>query len=122
MRGIMIRVYDIDRSLEFYQNVLGLKVIRTREEFKGAKLYYLAESEADPILTLCYNFKHPEKYTHGTHFGHIAYNIDSMEKMTQHLKNLGIDYEREPFETEGGFMLAFIKDPDGINIKLVQEL
>lgn len=121
MRSIMIRVYDIDRSLEFYQTVLGLKVIKTRDEFKGAKLYYLAENENDPYLTLCYNFHHPEKYNHGTHFGHIGYTIKSMEEFTQKLKNLGIGYSREPFKTESGYTLGFIKDPDGVNIELVEE-
>lgn len=122
MRGIMIRVYDIDRSLEFYQNVLGLKVIKTREEFKGAKLYYLGEKEGDPLITLCYNYKHPEKYSHGTHFAHVGYDVDSMEQMSLHLKNMGIEFEREPFDTESGYRIAFIKDPDGINIELVQKL
>lgn len=122
IRSIMIRVYDIDRSLEFYQTVLGLKVIRTRDEFKGAKLYYMGASEKDVLLTLCYNFNHPEKYTLGTHWGHIGYEIDSMEEFSKKLDNLGIEFDRQPFKTEGGYLLAFMKDPDGITIELVEDL
>lgn len=122
IRGIMIRVYDIERSLDFYQNVLGLNIIRTREEFKGAKLYYLAKDDQGPLLTLCYNFHHPEKYTHGSHFGHIGYEIDSMKAFEAHINSLGIHFDREPFETKAGYLLAFIKDPDGIMIELLEDL
>lgn len=121
-RGIMIRVYDIERSLDFYQNVLGLEILRTRDEIKGAKLFYMGINDSSPYLTLCYNFHHPEKYTHGSHFGHIAYEIESMKEFEEHIESLGISFDRLPFDTKNGFRLAFIKDPDGVMIELVEDL
>lgn len=119
IHDIMIRTYDIDVALEFYQNVLDLKVISVRD-FKEAKIYYLAANEEDVKLALCYNFDHLEKYTHGSHFGYIGYEINSMEEFSCKLKELGMSFYREPFQTEDGNTWAFIKDPDGHAIELVE--
>jgi len=119
LRHVMLRVYDIEKSLDFYQNVLGLKLIRTRD-FKDAKLYYLAQKEGDPKLALCYNFNHYEKYTHGIHFGYIGFEVDSIDKYEQKLSSLDLEFERKPFVTEHGFKLAFLKDPDGHYVELVE--
>jgi lactoylglutathione lyase len=115
----MLRVYDIDKSLEFYQTVLGLKLIKTRD-FKEAKLYYMAEKDEDPKLALCYNYEHYEKYTRGTYFGYVGFEVASIDDFTKKLESLGLEYERLPFMTEHGYRLAFIKDPDGHMIELVE--
>jgi len=118
IRHIMLRVYDLEKSLEFYQKVLGLKILDTRD-VKGAKMYYLAKESGDPMLILCYNFHHPEKYTHGTHFGNIGYQVDSIKEFGEKLASLGIEFERNPFDGPDG-LLAFIKDPDGHFIELIE--
>lgn len=121
LRHIMIRVYDINKSLDFYKNVLGLKVIKVRK-LKDAELHFMAEKDGDPTIALCFNYHHPEKYSQGSHFGHISFEVKSMEDFTSHIKNLNIEYDRKPYVTDDGFILGFLKDPDNHSIELVEVL
>lgn len=112
LHHIMLRVYDIEKSLNFYQNVLGLNVLYTLE-LPEAKLFYVAKDEGDVALELCYNYSHPEKYTHGTHLGHVAYKVASLDEVNRKLNNHGLEFERPPFESQDGCRIAQVKDPDG---------
>jgi len=117
----MVRVTDIDKSLKFYQEVLGLKLNRTME-LKDATLYFLTDEEKNYEIELTYNHTLPEGgYSHGSHFGHFAVETDNMDRFTEVLHSHGYDYTRPPFLLSGvGPKIAFISDPDGFPIEIIE--
>jgi len=117
----MIRVVDIEKSLDFYQKLLELKLDRTKE-LPDATLYFLTDETGCCEIELTCNKKLPESgYTQGTYFGHLAFETDSMDKFTEKLKQYGWEYLWEPFKiTSIGSTIAFIKDPDGYEIEIIE--
>ncbi len=117
----MIRVKNIDKSLEFYQKLLGLQLLKTME-LPDATLYFLTDEAKCCSIELTYNHKLPEGgYSHGNHFGHLAFETESMDKFSEKLKSFGMDYTMPPFDIkEGGPKIAFLSDPDGINIEIIE--
>ena len=121
----MIRVSNLDESLDFYCNKFGLVEVKRTEHEKGRyTLVFLAtpgdldrakQSDA-PMLELTYNWD-PENYKEGRNFGHLAYRVDNIYEMCQRLKNEGIVINRPPRD---GYM-AFIRSPDNISIELLQK-
>lgn len=120
LQHVMLRVYDIENSLVFYQNVLGLNVVKTLE-LKDSKLYFLAKDPEDPNLMLCYNYNHPEKYAHGNYYGFVGFEINSMEEFQANLKKQNGHFDREPFVSDNGTLIGFLKDPDGHRIEILQK-
>jgi lactoylglutathione lyase len=121
----MIRVSDLDQSLDFFVNKFGLKEVRRREDEKGRyTLVFLAapddverakQSQA-PLIELTYNWD-PEVYTGGRNFGHLAYRVDDIYALCQKLMDNGITINRPPRDGN----MAFIRTPDGISIELLQK-
>ena len=120
----MVRVFDLDESLDFYCNKLGLSEIRRMESEAGRfTLVYLAApgdrqqaSEHDsPLLELTYNWD-TEDYGGGRNFGHLAFEVDDIYSVCQNLMNQGVTINRPPRD---GWM-AFIRSPDQISIELLQ--
>ena len=116
----MVRVENIEKSLNFYCNLLGLKEVRRRESEKGrfTLIFLAAENSNDKtgLLELTYNWDH-EKYTGGRNFGHLAYNVKNIYKICEKLMENGITINRPPRDGH----MAFIRSPDGISIELLQE-
>lgn len=121
----MVRVRDIDESLDFYCNKFGLKEVRRTENEKGRfTLIFLAAPEDEgrsaaeraPELELTYNWD-PEEYTGGRNFGHLAYVVDDIYKTCQDLSDKGVLINRPPRDGN----MAFIRSPDGISIELIQK-
>jgi lactoylglutathione lyase len=121
----MVRVRDIDESLDFYCNKFGLKEVRRTENEKGRfTLIFLAASDDEgrsaaeraPELELTYNWD-PEEYTGGRNFGHLAYVVDDIYKTCQDLSDKGVVINRPPRDGH----MAFIRSPDGISIELIQK-
>ena len=116
----MVRVKDIDSSLDFYCNKLGLKEIRRRESEKGRfTLIFLGAENSDDktgLLELTYNWD-PEDYTGGRNFGHLAYSVNNIYEACDHLMKNGVTINRPPRDGH----MAFIKSPDGISIEILQE-
>ncbi len=116
----MVRIANIDESLDFYCNKLGLKEIRRKESEKGRyTLIFLAAKNSDDkhsLLELTYNWD-PEKYTGGRNFGHLAYSVKNIYETCDNLIKQGVTINRPPRD---GYM-AFIKSPDGISIEILQE-
>ena len=121
----MVRVTDIDASLDFYCNKLGLKETRRHESEKGRfTLIYLAAPDDEglvaerraPELELTYNWD-PETYTGGRSFGHLAYAVDDIYALCERLQKAGITINRPPRDGH----MAFIRSPDGISIELLQK-
>jgi lactoylglutathione lyase len=121
----MVRVKDLDASLDFYCNKLGLKEVRRMENDKGRfTLVFLAaredvaqakESQA-PLVELTYNWD-PEDYDGGRNFGHLAYRVDDIYATCQQLMDGGVTINRPPRDGH----MAFVRSPDHISIELVQK-
>ena len=121
----MVRVADIDVSLDFYVKKLGLKEVRRIENQQGRyTLIFLAAPEDEksgkddkaPLLELTYNWD-PEDYKGGRNFGHLAYEVDNIYETCQRLMDSGVTINRPPRDGN----MAFIKSPDGISIELLQK-
>jgi lactoylglutathione lyase len=121
----MIRVSDLDQSLDFFVNKFGLKEVRRREDEKGRyTLVFLAAPEdverakqsQAPLIELTYNWD-PEVYTGGRNFGHLAYRVDDVYALCKKLMDNGITINRPPRDGN----MAFIRTPDGISIELLQK-
>lgn len=126
----MVRINDIDESLNFYCNKLGLIEISRIENEKGRfTLIFLAASgdkesayaSKTPMLELTYNWPDEsgksEKYNAGRNFGHLAYRVEDIYQTCKDLMDKGVTINRPPRD---GYM-AFIKSPDGISIELLQK-
>lgn len=112
----MIRVRDPQTSLHFYQALLGLKLLRRKDSDKGRfTLYYLASEEGEPEIELTHNWD-GQHYSSGNAFGHLAFRVDDIHATCQRLADGGIAILRPPRD---GYM-AFVKDPSGVSIELLQ--
>jgi lactoylglutathione lyase len=114
----MVRISDIEQSLDFYVNKLGLKEVRRVENEKGRyTLIFLAPDEnPEAQVELTYNWD-PEEYTGGRNFGHLAYSVPNIYETCQRLMDKGVVINRPPREGR----MAFVRSPDGISIELLQQ-
>ena len=114
----MVRVKDLDESLDFYCNKLGLKELRRKDVPAGrfTLVFLAAPGDEDAQVELTYNWD-PEEYTGGRNFGHLAYQVDDIYDTCQRLMDAGVVINRPPRD---GWM-AFVKSPDGISIELLQK-
>lgn len=114
----MIRVLDLEKSLDFYINQLGL-VETKRTDYPEGKftLVYLATEPGAPEVELTHNWDETQAYNAGRNFGHLAFEVDNIYQSCQQLSAAGVTINRPP---RCGHM-AFIKCPDGISIELLQK-
>jgi len=120
----MLRVSDLDRSISFYTDVLGMNLIRKSEnsEYKYTLAFvgYGDESQG-AVIELTYNWEQ-DSYDHGNAFGHIALETDDIYATCDAIKAKGGLVTREPGPVKGGStMIAFVKDPDGYSIELINK-
>lgn len=114
----MIRVQDLDASLDFYVNKLGLTEVRRKDVPEGKfTLIFLAAKAGEAEIELTYNWDSEEVYDNGRNFGHLAFEVDDIYETCQHLQNNGVVINRPP---RCGHM-AFVKSPDNISIELLQK-
>jgi lactoylglutathione lyase len=121
----MVRVTDIDESLDFYCRKLGMKEVK-RIENEGGRftLIFLAAPEDEkagemsgaPLLELTYNWD-PEEYSGGRNFGHLAYEVDDIYATCQKLMDAGVTINRPPRDGR----MAFVRSPDNISFELLQK-
>ena len=114
----MVRVSDIEQSLHFYCDLLGLKEMRRidRPEHKYSLIFVAAEKNPDSEVELTYNYD-PEEYTGGRNFGHLAFRVDNIYDSCKRLIDGGVPINRPPRDGR----MAFVRSPDGISIELLQE-
>jgi lactoylglutathione lyase len=121
----MIRVSDVDTSLDFYCNKLGLIEFSRKDYEKGRfTLIFLcapedknlAEQNRKPLIELTYNWD-KEEYSGGRNFGHLAFRVDNIYEICQKLQDNGVVINRPPRDGH----MAFVKSPDGISIELLQK-
>ena len=113
----MVRVTDLDQSLRFYCDALGLEVQRKRESPAGrfTLVYLSAPGQPEVQIELTYNWD-PEVYTGGRNFGHVAFAVDDIYAACERLRQHGVTINRPPRD---GYM-AFVRSPDNISIELLQ--
>lgn len=126
----MVRVQDLDVSLDFYCNKLGLKEVSRKDHEAGRFTLVFLAADGDvnhakdtrsPTVELTYNWPgengNTEAYECGSNFGHLAYAVDNIYETCQKLQDAGVIINRPPRD---GYM-AFIKSPDGVSIELLQK-
>lgn len=120
----MLRVGDLQRSIDFYTEVLGMKLLRTTD--RADQQYTLAfvgygENPDHAELELTYNYG-VDKYDMGTAYGHIAVAVEDAYKACEEVKKKGGNVTREAGPVKGGAtVIAFVQDPDGYKIELIQK-
>jgi len=114
----MVRVTDLEQSLHFYRDLLGLNEIRRREDEKGRyTLVFLAPpGQDDAPIELTFNWD-PEDYSGGRNFGHLAYEVDDIYAFCKNLMDNGVTINRPPRDGR----MAFVRSPDNISIELLQK-
>lgn len=114
----MVRVTDLDESMGFYCNKLGLVELK-RHESQGGRftlVYLAAPGDESAQLELTWNWD-PEEYTGGRNFGHLAYAVEDIYALCQKLMDAGITINRPPRDGH----MAFVRSPDGISVELLQK-
>ena len=119
----MIRVKDAEASLKFYIGLFSMKLDSMRK-LNDCWLYFLADESGTPVLELTENdVIPPEGYSIGTAFGHLAFQVNSMEEFQTKMFDLGYEFLYEPFDLNGkGSNIAFLKDPDGYEIEVIEKV
>jgi len=114
----MVRVTDLDASLRFYRDALGLRVLRQTDHPQGrfTLVYLAAPGDDEAQIELTHNWD-PEAYTGGRNFGHIAYAVDDIYATCAHLQAQGVTILRPPRDGR----MAFVRSPDQISIELLQK-
>lgn len=113
----MVRVTDIDASLRFYRDLLGLEELRRRDSEQGrfTLIFLAAPGDHDAQVELTFNWD-PEDYGEGRNFGHLAYAVDDIYAVCQRLMDGGVTINRPPRDGH----MAFVRSPDNISIELLQ--
>jgi len=113
----MVRVTDLDKSLDFYCNKLGLVEVQRKDVPQGrfTLVFLAAPGNESAQVELTYNWD-PQEYTGGRNFGHLAYSVENIYETCQKLVDDGVTINRPPRD---GYM-AFVRSPDGISIELLQ--
>ena len=118
----MVRVTDVDASLRFYRDALGLEVLKERKSEAGrfTLIFLAAPGDSSAQVELTYNWPKEdgtaETYTGGRNFGHLAYAVDDIYAVCQRLLDHGVTISRPPRDGN----MAFVRSPDGISIELLQ--
>lgn len=114
----MVRVSDLEQSLDFYCNKLGLTEVM-RKDFEGGRftlVFVAPEGQEDCAIELTYNWD-PEEYGEGRNFGHVAYEVEDIYATCQDLMSKGVTINRPPRDGR----MAFVRSPDNISIELLQK-
>lgn len=114
----MVRVSDVDKSLDFYCNKLGLVELRRREDEAGryTLIFLAAPGDEEAQLELTYNWD-SEEYDEGRNFGHLAYRVDDIYAACQKLMDGGVTINRPPRDGR----MAFVRSPDNVSVELLQK-
>ena len=114
----MVRVTNVEQSLAFYRDALGLQVLRefSSEQGRFTLIYLAAPGDEQAQIELTYNWD-PEEYTGGRNFGHIAFAVDDIYAMCERLQSHGVLINRPPRDGR----MAFVRSPDQISVELLQK-
>ena len=114
------RVNDLERTVKFYRDVLGLEEIRRHKSPRGSELVFLKAPASDGQLELC-SFPASGPVQVQPDLTHLAFEVDSLEEFGRHLRKLGLKFSDGPTTTSTGTVFAFIDAPEGYEIELIQK-
>ena len=114
----MVRISDVEKSLHFYRDLLGLKEVRRSDNEKGryTLIFLAAPGQEETPIELTHNWD-PEVYTGGRNFGHLAYQVDDIYAFCEKMMKAGVTINRPPRDGN----MAFIRSPDNISIEILQK-
>ena len=120
----MIRVKDVERSIDFYTRLLGMRVLRNMD-FEGGRFTNVfvgyGDEDSEAVIELTHNWDQEEPYTHGSGFGHLAVGVPDIYATCEALEAEGVNIPRPPGPMKHGTtVIAFIEDPDGYKIELIE--
>ena len=124
MLHTMLRVLDLEKSLDFYVNKMGMKLLRRQDyptgEFTLAFVGYGDEKD-EAVIELTHNWGQKESYTIGSGYGHIAIGVPDIYGLCEQLGQAGVKIPRPPGPMKhGGSVIAFVEDPDGYKVELIE--
>ena len=119
----MIRVKNLEKSMQFYTELMGLKLVE-EHRLEDCTLYFLEDEATKTQIELTYNDDTPDNgYANGNAFGHFAFYCENLDEFTKKLDKTGYKYLYEPFDLNGkGSKIAFVNDPDGNEIELIEKV
>jgi lactoylglutathione lyase len=113
------RVDDLERTVNFYRQVLGLEEVRRHKSPRGSELVFMKAAESEELIELCwFSASGPVKVQ--PDLTHLAFQVDSLVEFGKHLQKLGLKYSDGPHVKEDGGGIAFIDAPEGYEIELIQ--
>lgn len=114
------RVNDIERTVKFYRDVLGLLETRRHTSPRGAQLVFLKAPESDEEIEICQLPNSPAVQVQPD-LTHLAFSVDSLEEFGKHLDQLGMKFSDGPTTTSSGSVIAFVDAPEGYEIELIEK-
>jgi len=116
-----MRVDDLDATVAFYDKVFGLKVTRRHESPRGSKLVFLAVPNSDEEIEITY-FPGSGKVEVQEDLMHLAFQVESMDKFSNHLKEVGYSFSDGPTQSSSGSVFAFVDAPEGYEVEVIEKL
>lgn len=113
------RLNDLERTVKFYKDVLGLEEVRRHKSPRGSELVFMKAPESEELIELCH-FPGSGPVQVQPDLTHLAFEVDSLEAFGKHLAKLGLKYSDGPHTTSTGHAIAFIDAPEGYEIELIQ--
>jgi len=113
------RVNDLERTVKFYRDILGLQEVKRHKSPRGSELAFLKAPESEELIEICY-FPGSESVQVQSDLTHLAFEVDSLEEFAKHLAAHGLRYSDGPTTTSTGTVFAFIDAPEGYEIELIQ--
>jgi lactoylglutathione lyase len=113
------RVNDLERTVKFYREVLGLQEVRRHKSPRGSELVFLKAPESEELIEICF-FPGSETVKVQSDLTHLAFEVDRLEDFRQHLAKHGLKFSEEPHIRPDGTGFAFIDAPEGYEIELMQ--
>jgi lactoylglutathione lyase len=113
------RVNDLEKTVKFYREVLGLDEVRRHKSPRGSELVFLKAPESDETIEICY-FPSSGPVQVQADLTHLAFSVDSLADFGKHLQSLGLGYSDGPHMKEGGGGIAFVDAPEGYEIELIE--
>ncbi len=114
------RVNDIERTVKFYTQVLGLAEVRRHTSPRGSQLVFLKAPESEETIEICY-FPSAGPVQVQPDLTHLAFEVDSLDEFAKHLAKLGLKYSDGPTASSTGTVFAFVDAPEGYEIELIQK-
>jgi lactoylglutathione lyase len=113
------RVNDLERTVKFYRDILGLAEVKRHKSPRGSELVFLKTPESEELIEICF-FPGSEPVNCQADLTHLAFEVESLEEFAKHLAKHGLKYSDGPTTSSSGTTFAFIDAPEGYEIELIQ--